>query len=116
MWDVALADRRFGLARTLGCSVLGITISPFQKRLAERRARFFGLSDRVRFALTDANELDFAKRRSTQFGASNVAAICSIKNALFGTVRGYCVLEARSVYVSGSRPSHPPTWRTLHWS
>lgn len=47
------------LARELGCSVLGITISPVQKRIAERRARSFGLSDRVRFSVKDANHLNF---------------------------------------------------------
>jgi tocopherol O-methyltransferase len=54
-----LGGSAFWLARKLGCSVLGITISPVQKRLAERRARSFGLSDRVRFAVGDADELDF---------------------------------------------------------
>jgi tocopherol O-methyltransferase len=54
-----LGGSSFWLARKLDCSVLGITISPVQKRLAERRARSFGLSNRVRFAVRDANELDF---------------------------------------------------------
>jgi tocopherol O-methyltransferase len=54
-----LGGSSFWLARNFGCSVLGITISPVQKHLAERRARSFGLSDRVRFAVRDANELDF---------------------------------------------------------
>src|SRR5438105_5737153 len=54
-----LGGSSFWLARKLGCSVLGITISPVQKRLAESRARSFGLSEQVRFAVRDANELDF---------------------------------------------------------
>ena len=54
-----LGGSSFWLARKLNCSVLGITISPMQKRLAERRARFFGLTNRVCFAVRDANELDF---------------------------------------------------------
>jgi tocopherol O-methyltransferase len=55
-----LGGSSFWLARKLGCLVLGITISPVQKRLAERRARSFGLSNPVQFAVRDANELDFA--------------------------------------------------------
>jgi len=54
-----LGGSSFWLARELGCSVLGITISPVQKRLAERRARSFGLRDRIRFAVSDANKLAF---------------------------------------------------------
>jgi tocopherol O-methyltransferase len=47
------------LATELCCSVLGITVSPVQKAIAERRARSFGLKDRVRFAVKDATRLDF---------------------------------------------------------
>jgi tocopherol O-methyltransferase len=54
-----LGGSSFWLARKLNCSVLGITISPMQKRLAERRARSFRLTNRVCFAVRDANELDF---------------------------------------------------------
>lgn len=46
------------LARELGCSVLGITISPAQRRAAERRARRAGLGEQVRFEVHDANALD----------------------------------------------------------
>src|SRR5207248_9284185 len=53
-----LGGSSFWLARKLNCSVLGITISPVQKRLAEKRARSLGLSNRVRFVVEDANELD----------------------------------------------------------
>jgi tocopherol O-methyltransferase len=66
-----LGGSAFWLARKLGCSVLGITISPLQKRLAERRARSFGLNDQVRFAVRDANELDF--------GSESFDAIWSIE-------------------------------------
>ncbi len=48
------------LARELDCSVLGITISPAQRRAAERRARRAGLAERVRFEVRDANVLDVA--------------------------------------------------------
>ncbi len=46
------------LARELDCSVLGITISPAQQRMAERRARRAGLGGQVRFEVRDANTLE----------------------------------------------------------
>jgi len=48
------------LARHLGCTVTGITISPVQVQLAAERARAENLGDRVRFLLMDANQLDLA--------------------------------------------------------
>jgi tocopherol O-methyltransferase len=57
-----LGGSSFWLARHFDCSVLGITISPVQKQIAEKRAFALGLSDRVRFVLKDANQLDFAAR------------------------------------------------------
>jgi tocopherol O-methyltransferase len=50
------------LARRLGCSVLGITISPVQVGAATERARKEGLEDRARFAVLDANRLDLPSR------------------------------------------------------
>lgn len=47
------------LAGKLGCSVLGITISPVQKRIAKKRARKIGVADRVQFEVRDANRLEF---------------------------------------------------------
>lgn len=47
------------LARNLGCSVLGVTISPVQARMAAERARAEGLSRLARFEVADANRLDF---------------------------------------------------------
>lgn len=55
-----LGGSAFWLAENRRCSVLGITISPVQKRLAEKRSHSLGLSDRVKFLLKDVNELDFA--------------------------------------------------------
>lgn len=55
-----LGGSAFWLARELDCSVVGITISPMQKRIAEKRAQLLGLSKRVQFRVMDANELDFA--------------------------------------------------------
>ena len=46
------------LARHLGCSVLGITISPVQVAMARERARAEGLAERVCFAVMDANRLE----------------------------------------------------------
>ena len=44
------------LAEKFGADVTGLTISPVQKRMATKKAKTRGLSDRVRFELTDANE------------------------------------------------------------
>lgn len=49
------------LARELGCSVLGITVSPVQAAMARETARAEGLDGRVRFEVADANHLDFAR-------------------------------------------------------
>jgi cyclopropane fatty-acyl-phospholipid synthase-like methyltransferase len=46
------------LARKLGCSVTGLTISPVQAEMARERAASEGLGDRVRFEVADANRLD----------------------------------------------------------
>lgn len=46
------------LAATFGCSVLGVTLSPTQARMARKRAREKGVADRVRFQVLDANELE----------------------------------------------------------
>ncbi len=48
------------LARQLHCSVIGITISPRQQRIAQRNAERAQLGDRVQFAVNDANALAFA--------------------------------------------------------
>ncbi|PYI78602.1 MAG: hypothetical protein DMF04_02705 [Verrucomicrobia bacterium] len=47
------------LAQELRCSITGITISPVQKRMAERRAQQLELNDRVWFQVADANKLRF---------------------------------------------------------
>ena len=48
------------LARKFDCSVLGLTISPVQAAMATEMAGAEGLSDRVRFEVSDANHLDLA--------------------------------------------------------
>ena len=53
-----LGGSSFWLARHLGCSVQGITISPAQCAMAATRAREEGLSERVSFAVVDANRLE----------------------------------------------------------
>ena len=50
------------LARHLGCSVVGITISPVQARLAESRVRRHGVGDRVRIVVGDMNSLHLTER------------------------------------------------------
>lgn len=47
------------LAKNLNCSVLGITLSPVQARMAAEAAAREGLGDRARFAIKDAHRLDF---------------------------------------------------------
>lgn len=51
------------LARELDCSVLGITLSPVQVKVATERARTEGLVDRVRFEVRDANDLAALQER-----------------------------------------------------
>jgi tocopherol O-methyltransferase len=45
------------LARNLDCSVLGLTISPVQARMATERAQAAGLNSQVCFEVEDANQL-----------------------------------------------------------
>ncbi|MFM7035248.1 MAG: class I SAM-dependent methyltransferase [Planctomycetia bacterium] len=47
------------LARQLGCSVTGITLSGVQRRWATAAARLQGVSPLVRFSRTDAEEAEF---------------------------------------------------------
>lgn len=47
------------LASHLDCTVLGITLSPVQARMATEAAQREGLGDRVRFDVKDAHALDF---------------------------------------------------------
>jgi len=47
----------FWLARQFRCSVVGITISPVQAAMAAETASVEGLSERVRFEVSDANHL-----------------------------------------------------------
>ncbi len=46
------------LARQLGCTVLGLTISSVQAVMAREKARAEKLDDRVRFEVSDASHLD----------------------------------------------------------
>jgi tocopherol O-methyltransferase len=50
-----LGGSAFWLAEQFDCEVTGLTISPVQARMATRKAKARGLSDRVRFQVTDAN-------------------------------------------------------------
>lgn len=46
------------LAKTFGCTVLGLTLSPVQAKAAEKRAVEEGVSKLVSFQVHDANKLD----------------------------------------------------------
>lgn len=46
------------LAENLDCSVLGITISPVEAKIASEKARAAGLSERIQFQVKDAAYLD----------------------------------------------------------
>jgi tocopherol O-methyltransferase len=48
------------LARNLGCSVLGVTLSPAQAEMATRQARAEGLDRLTEFRVMDANRLELA--------------------------------------------------------
>lgn len=50
-----LGGSAFWLAQQFGCRVTGMTISPVQARMATKRAKARGLSDRLQFQVTDAN-------------------------------------------------------------
>jgi tocopherol O-methyltransferase len=51
------------LARELGCTVVGLTLSSVQVRLARRLAKSFQVEGRTRFDTADANEADFGDSR-----------------------------------------------------
>ena len=51
-----LGGSAFWLADRFGCNVTGLTISPVQARMANKKAKARGLGDRVRFEVQDANE------------------------------------------------------------
>lgn len=51
-----LGGSAFWLADQFDCRVTGLTISPVQARMAARKAKARGLSDRVQFQVVDANQ------------------------------------------------------------
>jgi tocopherol O-methyltransferase len=51
-----LGGSAFWLADRFDCKVTGLTISPVQARMANKRARRLSLSDRVQFEVQDANQ------------------------------------------------------------
>ncbi|MCA1600614.1 MAG: class I SAM-dependent methyltransferase [Acidobacteria bacterium] len=53
-----LGGSAFWLARQLGCTVLGLTISSVQAAMAREKARAEELDDRVGFEVSDVNHLD----------------------------------------------------------
>src|SRR5260370_7892609 len=51
-----LGGSAFWLADQFDCNVIGMTISPVQARMANKKAKVRGLSDRVQFQVKDANQ------------------------------------------------------------
>jgi tocopherol O-methyltransferase len=51
-----LGGSAFWLANEFGCEVTGLTVSPVQARMAKRKAKARGLSNRVDFQVQDANQ------------------------------------------------------------
>ena len=51
-----LGGSAFWLAENFDCKVRGMTISPVQARMANKKAKAKGISDRVQFEVTDANQ------------------------------------------------------------
>jgi tocopherol O-methyltransferase len=51
-----LGGSAFWLAENFDCRVTGITISPVQGRMANKKAKARGLNDRVKFQVSDANQ------------------------------------------------------------
>jgi tocopherol O-methyltransferase len=51
-----LGGSAFWLADRFDCNVTGMTISPVQARMANKKAKARGLSDRVQFEVQDANQ------------------------------------------------------------
>jgi tocopherol O-methyltransferase len=51
-----LGGSAFWLADQFNCKVTGLTISPVQARMANKKAKARGLSDRVQFHVKDANQ------------------------------------------------------------
>jgi len=51
-----LGGSAFWLADQFDCNVIGMTISPVQARMANKKAKARGLSDRVQFQVKDANQ------------------------------------------------------------
>ncbi|MGE0405867.1 MAG: cyclopropane-fatty-acyl-phospholipid synthase family protein, partial [Candidatus Korobacteraceae bacterium] len=49
------------LAQQYGCSVLGLTLSPRQARLAEQKAAACGVEQTVQFTVGDADSFDFGR-------------------------------------------------------
>jgi tocopherol O-methyltransferase len=51
-----LGGSAFWLAYQFDCNVIGMTISPVQARMANKKAKARGLRDRVQFHVKDANQ------------------------------------------------------------
>ena len=67
------------LAERFGATAVGLTLSPVQAARARERAAAAGLSDRVRFEVTDAQETGLAETLSIWCGPWRAASTCPTK-------------------------------------
>src|SRR5262249_11000504 len=93
------------LARHLGWSGPGITISPVAAPMAPARAQNEDVADQVRFLVLDANRLDLPRRASRSSGWSSAASTWQTRHASWRRVPGCCGRAA-------SWPS-APGWRRI---
>jgi tocopherol O-methyltransferase len=72
------------LAKTFGCSVLGLTLSPTQARTAQNRAADEGVDDLVSFEVHDANDLDLPTETFDRIWIIECSEHIHDKQAFFG--------------------------------
>ena len=94
------------LARTFGCSVQGIEVSPDFHAVAIERAAEAGLSDRVRFVLADASSVEHEPE-------SYDAALCLGASFVYGSLADTVEALAPAVRPGGHVVVGEPYWRRL---
>ena len=94
------------LARTFGCSVQGIEVSPDFHAVSIERAAEAGLSDRVRFVLADASSVEHEPE-------SYDAALCLGASFVYGSLADTVEALAPAVRPGGHVVVGEPYWRVL---